>query len=455
MKKLLALLTAALAAICVSAQPTPAQGVSRIIAGTNVTISPSSGTGTVTISATGGSGSGTVTSVGGSFTGGLISVGGSPVTTSGTLALTVAGTSGGIPYFSSSSTWASSGVLAANALVIGGGAGTTPSTTTTATGILTFLGTPSGANLASALTSALPLSKGGTGLTAVPGSDTYVIFNDGSAYGGDSGLTYNKTTDILTAAGGFTSSGASTGAVTVNGSTSGSIALTGVNAMAQAIVISGAAQTSGGTTLTIVDQAGVSRNLLTGSLTATRVPFASSAGILTDDSDMTFATDTLTVTKIGATTLAGTATLAENSSIALDPAGSADGKYTGITVTGTAGYTQAFGDLVYLDPTDSRWEACDANSAAGADGDSRGIIGMVVSAGTDGTACTILLHGIIRADAKFATFTINNPIYVSETAGAITQTQPTTTDVVIRIIGAALTADEIFFNPDFMWITHT
>ena len=41
----------------------------------------------------------------------------------GTLALTVAGTSGGIPYFSSASTWATSAALAANAIVIGGGAG--------------------------------------------------------------------------------------------------------------------------------------------------------------------------------------------------------------------------------------------------------------------------------------------------------------------------------------------
>jgi len=148
-------------------------------------------------------------------------------------------------------------------------------------------------------------------------------------------------------------------------------------------------------------------------------------------------------------------TLAENASIALDPAGSADGKYTGITQTGTAGYTQSFGDLVYLDPTDSRWEAADANAASGADGDARGNLGIVVVAGTDGTACTILRSGIIRADAKFPTFTINNPIYVSETAGSITQTQPTTTDVVIRIVGAALTADEMWFNPDNTWITHT
>jgi hypothetical protein len=85
-------------------------------------------------------GAGTVTSVAQSFTGGLISVGGSPITGSGTLALTVAGTSGGIPYFSSASTWATSAALAANAIVIGGGAGVAPSTTTTGTGVVTAIG---------------------------------------------------------------------------------------------------------------------------------------------------------------------------------------------------------------------------------------------------------------------------------------------------------------------------
>lgn len=87
---------------------------------------------------------GTVTSVAQTFTGGLISVSGSPITSSGTLALTVAGTSGGIPYFSGASTWASSDVLAANALVVGGGAGAAPSSITTGTGVVTALGVNTG-----------------------------------------------------------------------------------------------------------------------------------------------------------------------------------------------------------------------------------------------------------------------------------------------------------------------
>jgi hypothetical protein len=87
-------------------------------------------------SAGGGGGTGTVTSVG--FTGGLISVA-TPTTTP---ALTVAGTSGGIPYFSSASTWVSSGVLTQYGVVLGGGAGTAPFTSanygTDGNGLLTL-----------------------------------------------------------------------------------------------------------------------------------------------------------------------------------------------------------------------------------------------------------------------------------------------------------------------------
>jgi len=180
------------------------------------------------------------------------------------------------------------------------------------------------------------------------------------------------------------------------------------------------------------------------------------ASVVTVGGTQTLTNKTLTSPAINTATLGGHQTMLENAALLLDPALSADGTYNGIVRGGTAGTTLAFGDLVYLDPTDSRWELADANVAAGADGDSRGVLGIcVLAAGADGNATTVLLHGIVRADAAFPAMTVNNPMYVSETAGDITGTQPTTTDVVIRIVGVALTSDELFFNPDQTWDTHT
>ena len=84
-------------------------------------------------------------------TSGAVTVAGTLAVANGGTGLT-AGTSGGVLAYTATGTLASSAALTANALVIGGGAGVAPSTTTTGTGVLTFLGTPSSANLAAAVT---------------------------------------------------------------------------------------------------------------------------------------------------------------------------------------------------------------------------------------------------------------------------------------------------------------
>ena len=58
--------------------------------------------------------------------GGVLTVAGSPIISAGTISLTPAGTSGGVPYFNSATSEASSGALTSNALVLGGGAGAAP-----------------------------------------------------------------------------------------------------------------------------------------------------------------------------------------------------------------------------------------------------------------------------------------------------------------------------------------
>ena len=140
--------------------------------------------------------------------------------------------------------------------------------------------------------------------------------------------------------------------------------------------------------------------------------------------------------------------------LALDAALSADGKYSGITEAGTAGATLAFGDLCSFFTTDSQWYLADANTAAASSGDPRMKLGMCVQASTDNNPTTMLLWGKIRADAKFPTLTIGTQVYVSETAGLITSTQPSTSSVVIRVVGFWNTGDELYFTPSSDFITH-
>jgi len=163
--------------------------------------------------------SGTVTSVAQTFTGGIVSVAGSPITASGTLALTVAGTSGGIPYFSSGTTWATSTALAANALVLGGGAGAAPSTTTTGTGVVTALGVNTGSSGAFVVNGgALGTPSSGT-VTNLTGTASININGTVGATSTNTGAFTTLAATALTAT--LDSTFSSTGALIISKGTTG------------------------------------------------------------------------------------------------------------------------------------------------------------------------------------------------------------------------------------------
>jgi len=147
-------------------------------------------------------------------------------------------------------------------------------------------------------------------------------------------------------------------------------------------------------------------------------------------------------------TLTGDIQLGETD-IKLDAVLSGDEKWSGIVIAGTAGATLAVGDLCYLNNDDSRWELVDANLSDGYDKQ----LGICVLAGNDGDATEMLTYGKVRS-AAFPAFTVGARLYISETAGDITETAPTTTDSATRCVGIALTAEDLMFNPSPDYYTH-
>lgn len=176
------------------------------------------------------------------------------------------------------------------------------------------------------------------------------------------------------------------------------------------------------------------------------------ASVVTVGGTQTLTNKTLTSPAVNTATLSGHQTMLESAAFVFDPALSADGTYNGIVEVGTGGTTIAVGDLIYLAVADSRWELADA-SAASTSGTVK--LGIAVSTSTDGNPVTVLLSGKVRGDAVFPTFTVGAQIFVSETAGDITSTAPTTTDAVIRSLGAVQDGNTIWFNPSADYATHT
>lgn len=131
---------------------------------------------------------------------------------------------------------------------------------------------------------------------------------------------------------------------------------------------------------------------------------------------------------------------------------SADPSATGITTNEfNSGYSStAIGDLVYLD-TSATWQKADADASAAT---YSSMLGIALSVAAAAAPVNVLLQGFVYAATPFPTFTIGAPVYMSATAGAVTNTAPVTTDSATRIIGYGIHADKMYFNPSNDWLTH-
>tara|TARA_R100001086_G_scaffold159618_1_gene85597 strand:- start:40 stop:1239 length:1200 start_codon:yes stop_codon:yes gene_type:complete len=125
----------------------------------------------------------------------------------------------------------------------------------------------------------------------------------------------------------------------------------------------------------------------------------------------------------------------------------ADHTYSGISAEMLAGGAIAAFNLVCIHTTTQEVVVADASAI----GTAR-VIGIAPAAISDTATGTVLLQGFIRDDTW--TWTPGSPLYLSETAGAMTHTAPTTSEAFVVVVGIALSPDVAYINPSVDIIEH-
>lgn len=103
------------------------------------------------------------------------------------------------------------------------------------------------------------------------------------------------------------------------------------------------------------------------------------------------------------------------------------------------------GDLVYYKSDGGVWKA---------DADGSGTypaMGLALETASSGSH-EVFLWGLYRDDSRF-NWTVGGLIYLSTTAGSMTQTKPSATDNVVQVLGFATHADRIYFKPHLNYFT--
>lgn len=131
-----------------------------------------------------------------------------------------------------------------------------------------------------------------------------------------------------------------------------------------------------------------------------------------------------------------------NGQVNLDATPAADHTAVGpVTNIIAAGYTTAIGDLVFLG-SGGKWLEVDADAVATC----QGLMGIALEVKNDTEACLVALPGSFVRDDSW-NWTVGATLYAGETLGLPQEAIPTGADAIIKVIGFAVTADIIYFNP--------
>ena len=134
----------------------------------------------------------------------------------------------------------------------------------------------------------------------------------------------------------------------------------------------------------------------------------------------------------------GTTTVTDFNLELLATAHAADHTASGSIVSLTAGEDLVFGNAVYYKSDGKVWK-CDADAAA-----TMPVMGLAIATISADDAGEILLVGFARDDTW--AWTVGGLVYASETAGGLTQTEPTGGQV--QVVGIATHADRMLFKPE-------
>lgn len=174
---------------------------------------------------------------------------------------------------------------------------------------------------------------------------------------------------------------------------------------------------------------------ITGTLSS-QIDLSNALNTKVDEQGGTLVDGTLSGTTIAETIDADSITV---QTIPLSATISTDDQAVGITLTGrNFGATVAQWESVLLGPSGT-WILADADGTG-----TYPAQGLAVASGTSGNAATILTQGHARNDAW--NWTPGGAIYISTTAGGLTQTAPSTSGNIVQPVGVAETADIAYFH---------
>ena len=122
-----------------------------------------------------------------------------------------------------------------------------------------------------------------------------------------------------------------------------------------------------------------------------------------------------------------------------------DYRGTTLIVDGSTGGTIAAGQLVYLSSS-SVWTLAAANAVGFGENE---ILGTALS--TTPSTTGILVNGLFKLNTSYingGSFTVGAQVFMHpSTAGSYTSTVPSAVSQVARVVGHAVSADIIYFNP--------